>query len=216
MIDADPQGTAIDWAVLRGDLPFPVMQLARSNMAPEILSHAANYSHVVIAGPPRTEDLSRAVIIASDLVVVPVEASAASDWASQVTVRQVQEARQYKENLRSVVLVSRTIPNTVISRSIREHVAGHGIPLLEGSVANRVPFVEALTMAKAILEWAPGSVGAREFSTFMQELEEFDGQEELDEAAAHEAARVRGGCRRMKCRTVALTEFRTLPSNNAQ
>ena len=184
LIDADPQSTVSTWAALRGDLPFPVMQLARTNMAQEVLGHATNYRHVVIDGPPRAEALSRAVIIASDLVVVPVEASGASDWASQVTVRQVQEAQQYKENLKSVFLVSRAIPNTVIGRSIREHMAGHGIPLLEASVANRVSFAEALTMGKTIYEWSPGSVAAREFSTFMQDLEEFYGQEEPDEAAA--------------------------------
>lgn len=184
LIDADPQSTASDWAALREDLPFPVMQLARTNMAQEILSHAANYNHVVIDGPPRAEALSRAVIIASDLVVVPVEASGASDWASQVTVQQVQEARQYKENLKSVFLVSRGIPNTVISRSIREHVADHGIPLLNAFVANRVAFAEALTMGRTIFEWAPGSVAANEFSTVMQEIREFYEQEGLGEAAA--------------------------------
>ena len=184
LIDADPQGTASAWAALRDDLPFPVMQLARTNMAPEILSFANHYSHVVIDGPPRAEALSRAVIIASDLVVIPVEASGASDWASQVTVRQIREARLYKEHLKSVFLVSRAIPNTVIGRSIREHMAGHGMPLLKASVANRVPFAEALTMGKTIYEWSPRSVAAREFSTFMRELEEFYGQEESDEAAA--------------------------------
>lgn len=184
LIDADPQGTASDWAALRENLPFPVMQIARTNMAQEILSHAANYNHVVIDGPPRAEALSRAVIIASDLVVVPVEASGASDWASQVTVQQVQEARQYKENLKSVFLVSRGIPNTVISRSIREHVADHGIPLLDAFVANRVAFAEALTMGRTIFEWAPGSVAANEFSTVMQEIGEFYEQEGLGEATA--------------------------------
>ena len=58
------------------------MQLAGTNMAREILSHVANYSHVVIDGPTRAKALSRAVIIASDLLVVPVEASGASDCES--------------------------------------------------------------------------------------------------------------------------------------
>ena len=106
------------------------MQLARDNMVREILTHAANYDHVVIDGPPRAEAISRAVIIASALVVMPIEASGASDWASQTTIRQIQGARQHKEALLSVFLVSRIIPNTVISRSIRNHVSDYGILLL--------------------------------------------------------------------------------------
>ena len=50
---------------------FPVMAFARDNMAQEILGHAVNYDHVVIDGSPRGETLSRAVIIASDLIVIP-------------------------------------------------------------------------------------------------------------------------------------------------
>ena len=173
LIDADPQGTTNDWAARRADLPFPVMQLARDNMAREILTHAANYDYVVIDGPPRAEAISRAVIIASDLVVMPIEASGASDWASQTTIRQIQEARQYKETLLSVFLVSRIIPNTVISRSIRNHVSDYGIPLLTATVANRVPYAEALTMGQTIFEWAGRSTAAHEFSTVMEEIGAF-------------------------------------------
>ena len=72
----------------------------------------------------------------------------------------------------------------MISRSIREHVADHGIPLLDAFVANRVAFAEALTMGRTIFEWAPGSVAANEFSTVMQEIGEFYEQEGLGEATA--------------------------------
>lgn len=188
LIDADPQATTSDWAALRETMPFPVIALARDNMAQEILSHAQNYDHIVVDGPPRAEALSRAVIIASDLVVIPIEPSGASDWASQTTVQQVQQARQYKEDLKSVFLVSRIIVNTVISRSIRDHVADHGIPLLDATVANRVPFAEALTMGKTIFEWAPGSPAVREFSTVMKEIGTFYEQEKPDQTGGASAA----------------------------
>ena len=191
LIDADPQGTTNDWAARRDEMPFPVMSLTRGNMAQEILGHAVHYDHIVIDGPPRAEALSRAVIIASDLIVIPVEASGASDWASQTTVQQIQEARQYKENLKSVFLVSRIIPNTVISRSIRDHVENYGVPLLKAAVANRVPFAEALTMGKTIYEWAPRSAAANEFSGVMQEIGAFYEQEGSDEADPEEATHVR-------------------------
>ncbi len=188
LIDADPQATTSDWAALREEMPFPVISLARNNMAQEILAHAQNYDRVVVDGPPRAEALSRAVIIASDLIVIPIEPSGASDWASQTTIQQVQQARPYKEDLKSVFLVSRIIVNTVISRSIREHVADHGIPVLESTVANRVPFAEALTMGKTIFEWAPTSAAAREFSTVMKEVGAFYEQEEPDQTRASATA----------------------------
>ena len=87
-------------------------------------------------------------------------------------------------------LVSRVIPNTVISRSIRAHVENYGVPLLKATVANRVPFAEALTMGKTIYEWAPRSAAAKEFSCVMQEIGAFYEQKEFDEAAPEEATHV--------------------------
>ena len=72
----------------------------------------------------------------------------------------------------------------MISRSIRDHVADHGIPLLQATVANRVPFAEAPTMGKTIFEWALSSTAAGEFSTAMQEIGAFYEQEKSDEAAS--------------------------------
>ena len=51
-----------------------------------------------------------------------------------------------KETLKSVFLVSRIIPNTVISRSIRDHVAAHEIPLPTGTI-DRVPVLVMNTSA---------------------------------------------------------------------
>ena len=91
-------------------------------------------------------------------------------------------------DLKSVVLVSRIIVNTDISRSIRAHVADHGIPMLEATVANRAPFAEALTMDKTIFEWAPRSPAAWEFSTVMEEIGAFYEQEELTQTVGAAAA----------------------------
>ena len=108
----------------------------------------------MIDGPPRAEALSRAIIIASDIVVLPIEPSGASDWASETTIKQVQEAQQYKKTLKSVFLVSRMISNTVIGRAIREHVAEYEIPILSHGVVNRVSFAEAMTQGQTIFEYA--------------------------------------------------------------
>ena len=173
LIDADPQGTTSDWAALREELPWPVMKLTRQNMAKEIMHHGENYDYVVIDGPPRAEALSRAIIIASDMVVLPIEPSGASDWASKTTIEQVREALEYKETLKSVFLVSRMISGTVISREIRDHVAEHEIPILPHGVTNRVQFAEAMTLGKTIFEYAPKSEAAKEISTIMKDIGEF-------------------------------------------
>ena len=56
LIDADPQGSALDWQAARSTPPlFPVVGLPKPNLHKELPAHAANYDHLVIDGPPSGE-----------------------------------------------------------------------------------------------------------------------------------------------------------------
>uniref|UniRef100_UPI00356213D4 ParA family partition ATPase n=1 Tax=Roseovarius sp. TaxID=1486281 RepID=UPI00356213D4 len=172
LVDADPQGTASAWASLREKPGFQTVSMARENLAREVLDMAQNYDQVVIDGPPRAEKIARAVIIASDLVVIPIEPSGASHWAAADTVAQVSEARIIKPAQKSVFVVSRKIGNTVIGRDIREMTAEYEVPVLSNAITQRVAYAEALTLGKDIAEYAPTSEAAAEFAAMMVELEE--------------------------------------------
>lgn len=191
LIDADPQGTASTWASIREEPAFQTVALARDNMAKEILGMATDYDHVVIDGPPRAETLSRAVIAASDMVIVPIEPSGASHWAASTTVQQLTEWQAIKETQKSAFVVSRVIGNTVLGRDIRDMAAEHGMKIFDNTITQRVAFAEALTMGKSIFEWAGEGEAAREFDKFMQEVVAFDEQEKLQDSA--EAGRQANG-----------------------
>lgn len=172
LIDADPQATSSAWASLRDEPGFQTVAMARDNLAREVLDLSKNYDHVVIDGPPRAEKIARAVIIASDLVVIPIEPSGASHWAAADTVAQVSEAKIVKPEQQSVFLVSRKIGNTVIGRDIREMAAEYEIPVLRRAITQRVAYAEALTLGQTITEYAPTSEASAEFTAVMAELEE--------------------------------------------
>ena len=146
LIDADPQGTASTWASIREEPSFQTVALTRDNMAKEILAMSLDYDQVVIDGPPRAETLSRAVIAASDMVVVPIEPSGASHWAAATTVQQLSEWQNIKETQKSAFVVSRVIGNTVIGRDIRDMAAEHGMKIFKHAITQRVAYAEALTM----------------------------------------------------------------------
>ena len=170
LIDADKQGSSSTWASLREDAPFQVVSLARENMARDTLKLAADFEFTVIDGPPHAEEIARSCIIAADFVALPIEPSGLSTWAVDLTVKQVQEAQEYKETLKCGFVVSRKIRNTVIGRQIREMAAGGGIPILTAEVENRVPFAESLTMGQSIFEWAPESPAAHEIQSLTKEI----------------------------------------------
>ncbi len=173
LIDADKQGSASTWASIREDAPFQVVSMARANMARDALKLAADYTHTIIDGPPHAEEIARSCIVASDFVALPIEPSGLSTWASDLTVKQVREAQEFKPSLKCGFVVSRKIGNTVIGRDIRNMAAEAGMPILAGDIEQRVAFAESLTMGKSIFEWAEGSAAAKEIEQLTKEIERY-------------------------------------------
>src|SRR5487761_1737077 len=85
LIDADKQGSASTWAGLRSEPAFQVVSMARENMAKEALRLAADFDHTGSDGPPHAEQIARSCIIASNVVILPIEPSGLSTWASDLT-----------------------------------------------------------------------------------------------------------------------------------
>lgn len=187
LVDADKQGSTTTWASLREETGFSVVALARENMARDAMRMAADHDHTVIDGPPHAEEISRSCIIASEFVVLPIEPSGLSTWASNLTVKQVQDAQAFKPQIKCGFVVSRKIGNTVIGRDIREMAADIGIPILRAEIEQRVSFAESMTMGRTIFEWSPRSAAAREIVHLTNEIMEFNEQEIHERAEAASA-----------------------------
>ena len=148
-------------------------------MARDAIKLAVGHTYTVIDGPPHAESISRSCIVASDLVLLPIEPSGLSTWASDLTVRQIREAQEIKHNLKCGFVVSRKIGNTVIGREIRALAAEQNIPILTAEINQRVAYAESLTMGRTIFEWAPGSFAALEIEKLTEEILAFHEQENI-------------------------------------
>lgn len=173
LIDADPQGSALDWAAARKMWPlFSVIGLPRPTIHREIGRIGEGYDHIIIDGPPRVTDLARSAIMAADLVVIPVQPSPYDIWASEEVVRLVQEASVFKELQKSVFVINRKIVNTAIGRDVREALAAYSIPVLKAAVCQRVIFAEAAAAGLAAYEIDPDSLAAAEIEAIVDEIME--------------------------------------------
>lgn len=173
LIDADPQGSALDWAAAReGEPLFSVVGLPRPTIHKEIGGVGQGYDHIIIDGPPRVTDLARSAIMAVDVVLIPVQPSPYDIWAADEIVRLVEEARVYKENLNCAFVINRKIANTAIGRDVREALAEYKIPVLDASITQRVIFAEAAAKGKAVYEVAQDGVADAEIEGVITELME--------------------------------------------
>lgn len=110
LIDADPQGSSLDWAAARKDEPlFSVVGLPRATLHKEMAAIGHGYDHIIIDGPPRVTDLARSAIMASDVIVIPVQPSPYDIWAAEEVIKLIDEAKIFKENIKSCFVVNRKI-----------------------------------------------------------------------------------------------------------
>ena len=127
---------------------------------------------VVVDGAPRVNELGRSAIMASDLVLIPVQPSPYDVWASTEIVQLVREAQQFKEKLKSAFVINRKIANTAIGRDVSEALADFGIPVLKTALAQRVLYAESAAQGMAVFEAAPSSDAAAEIRRLVEAIED--------------------------------------------
>jgi len=175
LIDADPQASASDWAAARHDKPpFPVIGMARDTLHRDLADIAADYDHAVIDTPPRVSALARSAILASDLVLIPVQPSSYDVWAAAETVKLIEEAQQFRPELKAAFVVNRRIPKTVLGGDVAGALADYSPPVLSCAIAQRIAFAEA-SAGYTVLEDAPKSAAADEINALAAAVLEFMG-----------------------------------------
>ncbi len=174
VIDADPQGSALDWSQQRAreSLPrlFGVVGLARDTLHREAPEIARDVDHVIIDGPPRVAGLMRSALLAADLVLIPVQPSPFDGWASAEMLSLLGEARIYRPQLAARFVLNRCAARTVIARETAETLADHDPPLLATTIGQRVAFADTAQTGRLVSELDSDSPAAREIAALVTEI----------------------------------------------
>lgn len=175
LIDADPQGSALDWSQQRAreGLPrlFGVLGLARDTLHREAPELARDADIIIIDGPPRVAALMRSALLASDLVLIPVQPSPLDGWASAEMLALVTEARIYRPELAARFVLNRCDARTVLARETVETLADHDPPALATAIGQRVAFAAAVQSGRLVSELDEDTPAAREIAALADEID---------------------------------------------
>ena len=171
VVDADPQGSARDWAAARRRDPrLPVVGLDRPVLHRDLPPLAADYDQVVIDGPPRATEIVRSAILAAEGILIPVQPSPYDVWACAQLITLIKEAAVFKENLKTAFLLNRKIVNTVIAQAVREALATYQIPVLQSVISQRIAFAESAATGSVVWETDPKGKAVKEIEQVIDEL----------------------------------------------
>lgn len=174
LVDADPQGSALDWAAQRAREGvrrlFGVLGLPRDTLHHEAPEIALSADYVVIDGPPRIAGLMRSALLAADLVLIPVQPSPFDGWASAELLSLLGEARIFRPNLVARFVLNRVLLRTVIARDTADSLADHDPPMLASRIGQRIAFADAARSGKLVCDDAPTGPAARDISRLAAEI----------------------------------------------
>jgi chromosome partitioning protein len=196
LLDADPQGSSLDWTQRRSQqgLPrlFSAVGLARETLHQEAPELARRADHVIIDGPPRIAALARSALLAAERVLIPVQPSPYDLWASAEMVALIREAQVFRPALRAAFVINRRVSTTVIGREARQALADQPLPALRAEVHQRIVFADSVAAGRLARETASGESPSQSESDEEDIYEQAYGVEDPASASLIEETRERG------------------------
>ena len=165
LIDCDmPQGTSASWFAVRqqaGKAGNLIADTAANHR--ELVAKVEQYQDadfIVLDGPPRIAELTRAILVLADLCLIPVGASAAEIWATSDLLVLVEEARQVKP-VNAKMVWTRYRPHTRLAQELSEMATKElGLEALGVKLGMRVAYTEALGEGLTVAELSEPSARA--------------------------------------------------------
>jgi len=143
IIDADPQGSAGQWAGLSTDeRPFPVSVISvASNLAREVSRMRQDYQYLVIDCPPTLETgVAQSAMAISDKVFVPILPSPVDLWASVRLTDAIDQVKIGNSRLQAYILINQLELRSAMSRSMSQALAEFDMPALQSCLRRRAVY----------------------------------------------------------------------------
>ncbi|SAK97084.1 cobyrinic acid a,c-diamide synthase [Caballeronia catudaia] len=165
LIDADmPQGTAASWAAMREqNRPTANLTVETSTDHETLVKAARTLAEkcdvIVIDGPPRIAETTRAALILSDVCLIPLGTSAAEIWATSDLMRTIEEAREAGKRVGKTIdariVWNRYRAGTTAAKELPEAVKDQlPIKALQTRLGFRVAYSDALAEGLTVAEWS--------------------------------------------------------------
>jgi chromosome partitioning protein len=153
LVDADPQGSARDWAAAHDDQPLAVVGLDRPSLDRDVKKIADGRDYVIIDGAPALHEMTAAAIRCADVVLIPVQPSPLDVWAASELVELVKTRQSVTGGTPVAALViSRAIRGTRVSRDIDAIVAEFGLPVLSERIHQRVAYSNSMAKGASVFD----------------------------------------------------------------
>jgi len=171
LVDSDPnQRSARDWHAANDGQLVTCIGLDTETLPKDLKSISEPFDIVIIDGTPQIAKLSVAAILASDLILIPVQPSPYDVWATADLVELIKTRRAINnENPQAAFILSRVIKNTLLSKEVTEALQEYSFPILDSVTTQRVDYATSASSGNSVLH-KPNSQAAFEINRLGAEI----------------------------------------------
>ncbi len=156
LIDCDmPQGSALSWAALRNDW-HPGLRVEKVANHRELVATVERLKpdteYLVLDGPPRLAEMTRAILVLADLCLVPIGASPAEVWATSDLRTLIEDATKVRR-VNARLIWTRFRAYTTLAQELSVDAENAlGLVALKTTLGYRVAYAEALGQGRTAAE----------------------------------------------------------------
>jgi len=172
VIDADPQGSALQWRAIAADASAPPVSMAEADLERQAIRLLQDYHCVVIDCPPSVHaPQTGAVLGFGDLALIPVQPSPMDLWASVHIEQSIEAAHKLNPALRTLMVINQLEPRTTLSRLVRDALSEIAFPVADPAVMRRAIYRASALHGKSVFDMGRrGADAAAEIDQLIQEV----------------------------------------------
>ena len=172
VIDADPQGSSLQWRAIAGDnVSFPVYAPTFS-LREQARQYAVKNEYILIDCPPSVHaSQTLAVLEFADLALIPVQPSPVDLWATVHIEKAIAEAREANPDLKALLVINQLESRTTLSKLVREVLNEIALPVADTAIRRRAIYRNSALEGKSV--YGVGKRGAdavEELNSLIQEV----------------------------------------------
>ncbi|HKJ08830.1 MAG TPA: ParA family partition ATPase [Gammaproteobacteria bacterium] len=172
ILDADPQGSALQWqSIGSAESELKVIDAAQG-IADIFAGAAGRYEHLVIDCPPSVHAAqTHAALEVSDIALIPVQPSPLDLWATVHIEQAVAQARRTNPDLRALLVINQLESRTRLSRLIRDALAELELPAADTAIHRRAVYRASVLEGRSVLDMGrSGAAAVAEIRNLINEV----------------------------------------------
>lgn len=157
IVDTDTNQNSLAWSGVRSE-DLPSITVVGGTDAKALGKTVDNlhrdYDVIIIDGTPSLSEMTTRIILASDILIIPILPSAHDFRAMQPFFERYEQAKEFREAIPAFFLMNQYSPMANVYKAMRESIAALGVEVLDTNIAKRAAYVETAIDGKGVYESA--------------------------------------------------------------